>query len=164
MKVMFLHGLDTGPHGRKYHALVEAFGEDYVLAPDTTGIKDPLARFQVLYQTLTDTDGPLVLLGSSFGGLMAVMAADSFPDKVKGIVLACPALTTAYMRFWGGLWPDCPIVIVHGHQDDVVPLRCSQLYARGRGAALVTVDDDHSLAASTDRLVFEVGFMGASAM
>lgn len=46
----------------------------------------------------------------------------------------------------------CPTRIVHGRRDDVVPVDTSRRYAatHAEHAALVEVDDDHSLAASLD--------------
>jgi len=45
----------------------------------------------------------------------------------------------------------CPTRIVHGRQDEVVPIETSRRYvARHPDVALIEVDDDHSLLASLD--------------
>ena len=46
------------------------------------------------------TDGPLVLVGSSMGGWMALLAALARPDRVKGIVLLAPAPDFTERLIW----------------------------------------------------------------
>lgn len=60
-------------------------------------------------------------------------------------------------------FPDvpCPTRIVHGRQDEVVPIESSRRYAADHPhVTLIEVDDDHSLLASLDRVEEEaVGFL-----
>ena len=47
--------------------------------------------------------------------------------------------------------PACPTVIIHGRNDEVVPVEISRGYARDRpNVTLLEVDDDHSLAGSAE--------------
>lgn len=47
----------------------------------------------------------------------------------------------------------CPTVIIHGTRDEIVPIDSSRSYAGHRPhVQLVEVDDDHGLAATTDRI------------
>jgi len=46
------------------------------------------------------TDGPLVLVGSSMGGWMALLAAFARPDRVKGLVLIAPAPDFTEKLMW----------------------------------------------------------------
>lgn len=46
------------------------------------------------------TDGPLVLVGSSMGGWMALLAALARPERVKGLVLIAPAPDFTEMLMW----------------------------------------------------------------
>ncbi len=90
-RIVFLHGLESGPHGRKYQALAARFRE--VEAPDTTGIYDLETRVRVALDHLGGT--PATLVGSSFGGLVALMVLAREPDLVQGMVLAAPAVPLA---------------------------------------------------------------------
>jgi pimeloyl-ACP methyl ester carboxylesterase len=48
----------------------------------------------------TQTDGPLVLVGSSMGGWMALLAALARPERVKGLVLIAPAPDFTEKLMW----------------------------------------------------------------
>ena len=52
-----------------------------------------------------DIDGPYVLVGASFGGLLATMYAGTFPDDVVGLVLLDATLPT-YTQVYGALPAD----------------------------------------------------------
>lgn len=151
MKIVFLHGLETGPHGSKYQALKKMFGE--VISPDCEGVKDPQQRLTIIKQALKDQAGPFLVVGSSAGGLMALLLQREDP-RVKGLVLCAPALHTEFAESLTaeGL-PET--VIIHGLSDDVVPIESSRSF----GAPLVEVDDGHRLNDSLAliiRLVFEM--------
>lgn len=151
MQIVFLHGLETGPHGSKYQALKQMFGE--VISPDCEGVKDPQQRLTIIQQTLSEQTGPFLVVGSSAGGLMALLLQREDP-RVKGLVLCAPALhcEIAESLTAEGL-PET--VIIHGLSDDVVPIESSRVF----GAPLVEVDDGHRLNDSLPliiRLVFEM--------
>lgn len=58
--------------------------------------------------------------------------------------------------------PACPVRLVHGSRDDVVPIELSRKFAAmHQGTELVEVDDDHTLAGSLDRVAEEaLSFFG----
>ena len=154
MKLVFCHGLDSGPHGRKYHAMVDA-GLD-VHAPDFRG-QNLEARIRTLLDEIGESSPPLS--GSSYGGLVAVCAVVELSLKKRimpGMLLLAPALhlkepPTDRLP----LMPLCPTHIIHGIRDEIVPLAASHRFA-ANDRHLVTVqevDDDHSLAASMDIIV-----------
>jgi len=57
-------------------------------------------------------------------------------------------------------WPEvpCPTLILHGAQDQTVPIESSRFYASSRGnlVKLVELEDDHSLMNSLARIVAEI--------
>jgi pimeloyl-ACP methyl ester carboxylesterase len=157
--VLFCHGLDTGPFGRKYHALIDA-GIDLV-APDFQGM-DLAARVAHLLPILGRYDAPVVV-GSSYGGITALCAARLHADaggRLAGLLLCAPALArteppAAELRRRTGLRPPAPTVVIHGLRDEVIPIAVSRDFAHAHPdrVELVEVDDDHGLAGSLDRIV-----------
>lgn len=154
MTVIFCHGLESSPHGRKFQALVAAGLE--VVAPDFQG-QDLAARVATLDPVLRATADP-VLVGSSYGGITALCAAIRFVEAggaVRGIVLCAPALgihepPADAMR----LYPPAPTIIIHGLRDEVVPASVSQDFAAAHPQVqLVLVDDEHRLADSVERII-----------
>ncbi len=150
-QLVFLHGLESGPHGGKFQALREL--EPTVFAPDFEGVFELDARMAIAERALADR-GPLVLVGSSFGGLVAALYADRYPDRVAACVLCAPALMD-------DRWPQVAAiahvpahtVLLHARQDDVVAIDWSRAFAARHRLRLVEVDDDHRLSDSRPLLV-----------
>lgn len=149
MKVLFCHGLESEPHGSKYKALRNA-GFD-VDAPDFRG-KNLAERVDILTPFLEDG---MLVVGSSYGGLTAVLAAMQTSCQLLGMVLCAPALERKESP---NLSPDelqvtAPTIIVHGTQDDVVPVEVSRRFAQKSGATLIETMDGHRLHDSIDQIV-----------
>ena len=146
MKILFLHGLESGPHGSKYQALSWMFGD--VLAPDCSGIKDELQRLHVIQQALETEKEPVIVVGSSMGGLMALLLHQASPEKVAGMVLCAPAIhRPAAKNLDFKKLP--PTTVIHGKADTVVPFSCSAVF----GERLIAVDDDHRLSNSISEIL-----------
>jgi predicted alpha/beta hydrolase family esterase len=143
-RIVFLHGLESGPHGSKYQTLQD-LGLGPVLAPDCEGMADPVARLAKIRKALQD-EPYLLLVGSSFGALMALRYAAQWPGQVAGLVLCAPAV---HRPEWPAPQPPrgIPVAVLHGAQDDVVPLQAVRKWTRW-DASLTVVQDGHRLAAS----------------
>jgi pimeloyl-ACP methyl ester carboxylesterase len=146
MKILFLHGLESGPHGSKYQALRWMFGD--VLAPDCSGVKDETQRLDIIQQQLEKEKEPVMVVGSSMGGLMALLLHQASPEKVAGMVLCAPAIhRPAAINLDVEKLP--PTIVIHGTADTVVPFNCSAVF----GDRLVAVDDDHRLSSSMPEIL-----------
>lgn len=149
MKILFLHGLESGPHGSKYQALKSVFGE--VLAPDCSGIQDERERLKIIRRETANISGPFLVVGSSMGGLMALLLQQAEPDKVAGMVLCAPAIHRPAAKTLN-FETLPPTTVIHGTGDDVVPFAVSQVF----GERLIPVDDDHRLSNSLAEIVRRV--------
>jgi len=158
--VVFSHGKESGPWGNKISALAEvARDEGYeVESVDYRGLDDPRERVTRLLAFCRNFQGRLVLVGSSMGG--HVCTAGSRLLRAEGLFLLAPAF---YMPGYEELTPpppDCPITIMHGWRDEVVPVANSIRFARRYGAMLHVVDSDHRLQDRIgDMLVFFEHFL-----
>jgi len=152
-KVLFCHGLESGPTGSKFDALVEAGFE--VLAPDCRGM-DLSERVALVVDILRE-HRPFVV-GSSYGGVTAVLAAERAGVTLPGMVLCAPALERAESPNDDphSLKAMCPTTIVHGVNDDVIPMAVSERFVERAGAKLVKVEDDHRLNESCGVMVAEL--------
>lgn len=153
MLVMFCHGLESGPHGRKYHALREAGLE--VVSPDCRN-KDLGQRIELLAQEIAQ-HRPAVVVGSSFGGIAGLLACISVAQSgfvPNGLLLCAPALQLSPPASWTlPIAPPAPTTIVHGTADEIVSIEVSRQFASEHDVTLVEVDDDHSLSKSLPTIV-----------
>jgi len=98
-RALMIHGL-TG-HGRRWHGLAGRYLDDVaILAPDLIGhgrssyaapwtIDANVAALATLIEN--EADGPVVVVGHSFGCAVALHLAAQCPDLVSGLVLLDPA-------------------------------------------------------------------------
>jgi predicted alpha/beta-hydrolase family hydrolase len=147
--VCFSHGQESGPWGSKIRSLADvAAGQGWpVESIDYQGIADPMARVRVLVEWCQKQPVAPVLAGSSMGAFVSVAA--SAQAEVAGLFLLAPALyVPGYRENLPAVAPGCPITIVHGWADTVVPWEDSVQYAAAHHARLLLVDGDHRLAAN----------------
>jgi pimeloyl-ACP methyl ester carboxylesterase len=143
--VVFSHGLDGSPFSTKIRALYEiAEGEGFeVAAVDYRGINDPDERVQMLADFCRDFSGHLVLAGSSLGGYVSLAAAPML--HARGVFLMAPALNPPRVPPLKRGVPTCPIALVHGWRDEVIPYEESMRFANENKLALHLVESDHRL-------------------
>lgn len=140
---VFIHGLEGSSQGTKGTFFRKRYPD--MLIDDYSGTLDE--RMNQLRKTLVGREN-LIIVGSSFGGLMAAIFACESEKRVRGLVLLAPAL--AYGDF-NACCPeplDIPATIYQGSDDSVVlpePTRKAAM-AIFRNFNFYLVKDDHSLA------------------
>lgn len=167
--LIYLHGSDSNSNSGKARLFREWFPG--MLTPDFTGTFDE--RMTQLYSILSDKTG-WTIIGSSYGGLMGTVFTCRYPQQVYKLILLAPALLRdsdgAYLDPITGeylihlkdsdwrLQPvSVPTVIVHGTQDDIVPLEPVRKTAQTLFTDLTyhIVNDDHRLGKSVHELDWE---------
>ncbi len=145
LTVVFSHGKESGPWGRKITAMA-ALARDLGLAVESVdyrGMDDPAARVEKLAAVAAKIQRPLILVGSSLGGPVSAAAARRL--RTRGLFLLAPAF---YMPGFESYTPQdvpCPAAIVHGWHDDIVPVENSIRWSREHRAALHVLNSDHRL-------------------
>ncbi len=99
----------------------------------------------------------LILVGSSFGGLMAATYACRNPENVSRLILLAPALNLEEFTGCVASKLKMPAIIFHGRSDDVVPLLPVLKIAEEVFMDLDfhVLDDDHPLSRSFESLGWE---------
>jgi pimeloyl-ACP methyl ester carboxylesterase len=143
--VVFSHGKESGPWGRKISSLAEvARSEGYEAhSVDYRGLDEPRQRVTRLVEFCKELSGELVLVGSSLGGYVAVASASLL--HARGVFLMAPALYMPGLPEVRQGVLDCPVTVVHGWRDDVVPFDHSVRFAQAHRAALHILESDHNL-------------------
>ncbi len=142
--ICFSHGKESGPWGTKIRALADvarAAGWT-VESLDYQGIEDPHERVSRLLAYCREFAAPIALAGSSMGGFVSAAVAARLP--VRGLFLMAPAFyVPGYEPYVPP--PVCPVSIVHGWRDEVVPWEGSVRYGQDCRARLTLIDGDHRL-------------------
>lgn len=141
-KLFFIHGQAGSGQGFKATYLRGLYPD--LLAPDFPG--DFWERMAQLSRLLAETTG-WTLIGSSMGGLMAAVFACQHPGQVERLVLLAPALP--YIDLAENPLPpiDLPVTIIHGGQDDIVPIDKTRIVAEQifTNLTFMTFDASHDL-------------------
>lgn len=153
--IIFLHGLESGPKGAKFHAL-EAAGFR-VTSPD---MRERMLAERVAMATALLRERPgLVVVGSSYGGLTGLHAVALAADAgaaPKALLLLAPALGLVEPPVTDReVGPVVPTRILHGTGDEICPISISRAFAEAHPelVRLEEVEDTHRLAASLPRIV-----------
>lgn len=152
MKVVFSHGKESGPWGTKIKTLANvAKQHGYAVdSVDYTGMTNPDERAAKLLDLLQSESQPLILVGSSMGGYVSIVASVSI--KCEGLFMLAPALYINGYEQQAFVSKAKHICTVHGNDDDVIPFLHSQKYADASGSELHIIEGDHRLNSSLDHV------------
>ena len=145
-EILFFHGLESKPMGTKSIRLSEHFR---VKAPDFQGM-DIWERLEKA-EELTEDMSELVVVGSSYGGLLTALLFSRHPERFRNYVLMAPALYLDAAEEIERMPDDA--VVIHGTHDDVVPIESVRSFCEFYGLEIEEVDDDHRLHGSLDNMV-----------
>ncbi|MEJ2109212.1 MAG: alpha/beta fold hydrolase [Acidobacteriota bacterium] len=139
---IFIHGLESSGSGTKGSFFHQRYPG--MIVEDYTGSFEQ--RMNQL-QEILDGKNNLIMVGSSFGGLMAAVYACLQPENVQKLILLAPALHLDAYKPYHDKKLKIPTTIYHGLQDDVVPLQTVKALSENiyLNLSFNTVQDDHVL-------------------
>lgn len=157
-KVIFSHGKESGPWGSKIKRLAAVASErGYPLESiDYQDTHDPAERVARLLKYVEKEQGDFLLVGSSMGGYVAAVAAESC--NPQGVFMMAPALFVPGYPHQHQALKCGHVHIVHGWSDEVIPWELSMKYARQTDCQLHLISGDHGLNNVLDDVVsqFEI--------
>ena len=139
---IFIHGLESNNQGTKAIYFREKFPG--MLTPNFPGpLDERMARLQAILSGKSD----ILMVGSSFGGLMASIFAMENEPSVRRLILLAPAINLMEFTPYRERKTLMPVHIYHGRQDEVIPISDVEEVAKQVFSNLTfnTVDDDHYL-------------------
>ncbi len=142
---IFIHGLDSSNQGTKSLFFREKCKD--MTIPHFTGTLDE--RMKSLTSVLYQESG-IILVGSSFGGLMASIFAMENEERVERMILLAPAINLVEFTQYHSKKISVPVWLYHGHYDRVIPLSDVERVAKNVFSHLSfhAVEDDHYLHAT----------------
>jgi pimeloyl-ACP methyl ester carboxylesterase len=151
-KIVYLHGSESNSKSGKARQFAEKFPG--MVTPDFTGSFEN--RMKQLATILSDK-ADWTIIGSSFGGLMGATFTLDHPEQVRKLVLLAPALTLEPFASRELKSVSVPTVVVHGTEDDIVPLKPVRALAEKAFTNLTyfIVDDGHRLHKAFEELDWE---------
>ena len=149
---IFIHGLESNNQGTKAVYFRKNFPG--MLTPNFPG---PLEERMTKLRSLLSGESGIILVGSSFGGLMASMFAMENEPRVKRLVLLAPAINLMEFTPYRDRTLQVPVHLYHGRQDEVISLEDVQRVANlvFPHLAFHEVDDDHYLHRTFGKIEWE---------
>lgn len=150
MKVYFSHGKESGPWGSKIKTLADLVKEQgyEVDSIDYSDIMDPDVRVERLVKILKTENESYLLVGSSMGGYVSLVASEQV--DTKGLFLLAPALYMPGYKKQSYSTNNRNTEIVHGWSDDVIPPEHSIKFAKDSDCSLHIISGDHRLNSSIE--------------
>jgi alpha-beta hydrolase superfamily lysophospholipase len=149
--IIFIHGLESSGNGFKGSYLKSLF--PYILNPNFKKYKKNMSLDSLLKDRMTHLnlilkeENSWILIGSSFGGLMATLYAINSPEKTKRLILLAPFLATPLLEVDINLSINIPTIIFHGKNDKIALYTTSRKRATQIFSHLEfnTTEDHHDL-------------------
>lgn len=159
--IIFIHGLESSGDGFKGQLLRKALPG--CLTPNFTPYTTQISIRSLLKKRMEQLISILkektnwIIIGSSFGGLMATLFTLEYPSKVSKLILLAPYLSTPAIDPQKYSPVAIRVIVFHGKLDEVIPIKRARACAEKIFTNLIynTVDDDHSLKKTVQALDWE---------
>jgi hypothetical protein len=152
-RIIYLHGLESTSQSGKARQFAEKFPG--MVTPDFTGsFEERMAQLKPILGRKKNW----TIIGSSFGGLMGTVFTCEHPTQVRKLILLAPALLRDHFAAYLDLEPvSVPTIIIHGTEDDVVPVEPVRELAENLFTDLTyyVVNDGHRLQKAFEELNWE---------
>jgi len=142
---IFIHGLESSSGGTKGVFFRKRY-PDMIVEDFRGSLEERMVKLNKILSDKTDS----ILVGSSFGGLMAAIYTCNNKNKVKKLILLAPALNQEEFKSYLDKKVDVPVTVYHGRNDNVVPVESIRTIACSVFTRITynIVDDDHPLRAT----------------
>jgi len=149
---IFIHGLESNNQGTKAVYFREKFPG--MLTPNFPG---PLGERMAKLREILSGQSNIIMVGSSFGGLMASIFAMENEPSVTRLILLAPAINLTEFAPYRDREITMPVHIYHGRQDEVISMEDVRSVARQVFADLTfqAVDDDHYLHKTFEKIEWD---------
>ncbi|MBY9014686.1 MAG: alpha/beta hydrolase [Candidatus Lokiarchaeota archaeon] len=149
--IIFIHGLESSGKGFKGTYLKRLIPE--ILTPNFKKFKRNMPLDSLLKERMGQLDLILkkknswIIIGSSFGGLLATLYALRNPEKTERLILFAPFLATPMLQIDNIPPLIIPTIIFHGKHDEIAQYKASreQAYQLFTNLEFNTTEDDHDL-------------------
>ena len=149
----FFHGLESGPHGAKYHLIKQTYPELRSPNFQNMDIHERIAAAS----KLTEGQQNLTLIGSSFGGLLAARLYSLFPERINNLVLLAPAVHTDEGAKVERMPSAAHVRVMHSYDDDIVPYDKIAAFCQRFELPLTSTHDGHRLSsASSQQIILQL--------
>ena len=149
--IIFIHGLESSGQGFKGRLFQKVIPgcltpnfEDY---NPVISYKSLLKKRMKQLIVILKEKHPWVIIGSSFGGLMATIYSCQNPENISKLVLLAPYLSPLELDPKKYSPIDIPVIVFHGKHDKLVSIKHSRTCAEKLFTNLTynIVNDDHFL-------------------
>jgi pimeloyl-ACP methyl ester carboxylesterase len=149
-KIIFIHGLESSGKAYKAQFLKKIFpsliSPSFLPFSPTIKIKDLLNKRMQQLTKLLEGEKSWIIIGSSFGGLMASIYSFKHPERVRLLILLAPFLSRKLYNF-PNVKVKFPVIVYHAKNDEVVPINESKeiIFKLFPNLEYHIVDDEHKL-------------------